>query len=1497
MKSQERVNSPKAASQRRKWIRRVAIASCAVVVVGAIVIALLPMILSSSLGRSLVVHFATPHVHGQVAIADLSLSWSGPQVIQGLSLTGADGASVVVDVKADNGLVALARQSEGPRITLGGVVTTVYRPDGSLSVAELFVPRATAAPSAQAPVTASPQSATSPSVSLATRLEGLAIEITALSVTATSSEGGRVDALKNLKGKCAVENGGLRAEFSATTQVGEKEGSFAIRGLLEHIFSATGSFDFAEAAVDFDLHATEFALPSTANAFDVPALSVKITSKRLASEVAVDGTTTLRLASGELAKVAIDVQAKSPLEPKESSFSGTIGVDALSTTAFNRWLPAGVVAARDIGPTVNLSVSLDGRSGQVEIASAALQLKVRGELDSTGRLLALRALDVRAVIDPALLPASARPSAATQIAITAEQITIPLGDLQDQTLWKHVQGELDLIVSPIDLNIAATTPGAAAMKHAIGATHLQVKSSDFTSAVSLALTSSIDGAPLAVDQVIRGLVGPNGFALNSAAAKGSITIGSLSLGGAQWLPAAAQTALADLSISTLAARIDVDASMSAGTATASCQLSETALSLKCAWNEQTLATDSIILSATVSPALLSKFAPESVALASPASLTVRVEPLTMKWDDMRAGRSLPAKIDLRVTSPLIEIARAPGLTHGGQLGEFALTATLASRPDGTIGGIASSLNAKILDRGQGAGSLSATFAMSDFAADSWRSSVDLTVGAGETLVQMIDAKAASLMLAGPGRVQGTFHRAGASDAFTAKVALPRLTLDTSGIRSQAAIELAATTATFDVPAALVAKCEGPSLIGSLAIESLRWSGNVDDASVVMSARIEPGSFTLPGRDPIAFEQIKLDISSPRLADHAKGSIAGSFSVGKGAFGALTLAVDAEGNLRTLLGAVDQPLTLAKSHLSIKAPGALILALAQWQRGESAAPLPITQLGDIAADIAIDSLTLPSAAAQSGSMNATIALAPTTITPAGKSRLTLGATTITVAAQRLDAALKASLQGTLQTGDAAPSALKLSVDARGDLRCLFGAVEHVLVLRESTLQLQAPGPLVLALVDWSSGTTDATSALTRMGDVKTTLAIKSLTLPPVGIANAALDATLTLDALDIQPKGKPPVSINATTVSVQTPRLADSLALTITSGGSHGGSITANATALNLVNSAGILDPMVASWTAHAQARGVATALIDAMAGQGGQMVEALGPTLDATVDTKVVTQAAGGHETHIAASVKSQFLDVAAPSVLLSNGHAIVTAANPLRVTFTINPVLQRRLLEPLNPVLADIRSAPPIVLSVSRASYPLDGKLATLDLDARIEVGDVEIVRSNQVLGVMLLAQQGKSETIPAQIQPLIITVRAGQLRYADFIVHAGKLGEQWQQTLKLSGDINLARTPPYANAITCRYPLASLARSVGGASSALSGTMVQLSEAIAALPIDPGELVQADITLSGPLGEVNGKKVPLESKVKLVFDASSINGKHIERGIRDIGGTIDKFKGLFGK
>ena len=124
---------------RRKWLRRGLIALAGGIVFLGLLIALLPTILSGSFGRNMAVGFVSPLVRGQVSLAELSLSWSGPQVIKGFSIKGADGASITLDVTANNGLIALARQSESPHVILSGIIATAYRPDGSLSLTELFV--------------------------------------------------------------------------------------------------------------------------------------------------------------------------------------------------------------------------------------------------------------------------------------------------------------------------------------------------------------------------------------------------------------------------------------------------------------------------------------------------------------------------------------------------------------------------------------------------------------------------------------------------------------------------------------------------------------------------------------------------------------------------------------------------------------------------------------------------------------------------------------------------------------------------------------------------------------------------------------------------------------------------------------------------------------------------------------------------------------------------------------------------------------------------------------------------------------------------------------------------------------------------------------------------------------------------------------------------------------------------------------------------------------
>jgi len=76
----------------------------------------------------------------------------------------------------------------------------------------------------------------------------------------------------------------------------------------------------------------------------------------------------------------------------------------------------------------------------------------------------------------------------------------------------------------------------------------------------------------------------------------------------------------------------------------------------------------------------------------------------------------------------------------------------------------------------------------------------------------------------------------------------------------------------------------------------------------------------------------------------------------------------------------------------------------------------------------------------------------------------------------------------------------------------------------------------------------------------------------------------------------------------------------------------------------------------------------------------------------------------------------------------------------------------------------------------------------------------------------------------------------------------------------------------------------------------VTEINRLVAQLPVDPGELLDVDVTFSGPLGKVDGKDVPLQRSTKLVFDPSAIDAKTIQKGIENLPQTIDSFKKLFG-
>lgn len=1459
---------------RRRWIKWSAIALGGTVLALIGLVALLPWALSGQMGKSLLVDALQGHVAGKVTLADLSLSWSGPQTIRGLSITSEHGSAITLDIAADNSLLAIVRLSEPPRVTIGGSLATKYRADGTLELSELWEKPVTPNKAPDAPsVSGAASAAPSRGTPLLETLSGMSLRLNDLSLKAQAAVGTGSIEITGVSGSLSVIDAGIHADITASTKVDEKSGSLKFKGVVSRLFTPDGAASLEGAAIQVDLEATALAIPAQGVPLEVDSLSLHIASEKVASAIAIDGRVSIRLPTGESANATIDIDARDALDPQQRSLEGAVAIDNLPTTAVAPYLPAALDSARDLGPTVGVKLTLSGRNGSLDVSSEHLALHAAGSLTEKGDLLAVDSLDANVMVAPALLPSPFSSPARLGVRIVGNEIEVPLPMKATPLAWNRARGSLAVSLDPLSITLAATE-STPARKSQLGATKIGVSSQDLTAGAAVTLVSTIDGAALSINQQITQVVGAKGFSLDAARAKGTVELAGIVLAGSPWIDEPTRETLALLSATQLGLQLNTDATIAAGSTQAQISLGSTAVDFAGKWSADGCSIENLNTTLQVDPKLVAHFAHDSLVITSPCTVELKVPQASLQWPSANGNQQL--SVDATIT-------------------------------------------ATISQAGAQAARVSAAFKSTDLKSDLFDSSVDVEIAAGNTLSKLVDAGDATVALIGPGAIKGSFARQAKIDAVSADITLPRLKCKGGAAIARAAakgspmsIDITPSQGSFDIPAEIVeaalglrSKVDwkplmeaqgGRAIRGSFKIDKCRWTGSAADTSVVLGLAVEPGSLLPSDKPEIKFDTISMSINSPRLSDRAQANLSGRFKVGDASVGDLALALDASGDLRALLGEHQFPLALKASRLDLKLPGALGIAVADWCAGGDEWSRSAGKIGDVDASLNIIALQLPGDG-KPGTADVRVDIAPLWIQPTSRPKLSLGKSSIVLKSSGFDRECIASLNAPVQVGDAPSQALALAVNANGDLRSLLGAPTVPLSLTGSEVTWKSPGSLALAIVDWSRGGDSASGAISKLGPIDARATIKQFTLPPGPVAGAAFDLALDIAPIEVQPVGEPALSLNATKLTASTGKLAQSLDISLTGGSSGGGSVSLAASATGLADSQGKLNFAAAGWTAQMRANKVRTALFDALLGQGNQLVAALGPQVDASIDAVSTTSPNAAITTDVRASVATQYLQIDAPRVRMSSGRANIAIDQPLHLTFTINNVLKKRLLEPLNPVLADIRTAPPIKLTVSNASYPLDGNLRTLELDARIDVGDVEVVRSNQVLGILALAQNAKSETIPARIEPLVIAVRQGKLKYSDFTVKAGRFGEQWQQKLVLSGDIDLGRTPPFANAITCRYPISSLGRTIGGVSGPLSSTLQEISTAIAALPIDPGELLQVDVTLSGPLQGSDGAEVPLQSKVKLVFDASSIDSKDVGKTIKDVGKTIDGFRKLFGK
>ncbi|MFM7806637.1 MAG: hypothetical protein ACKPEA_01745, partial [Planctomycetota bacterium] len=219
------------------------------------------------------------------------------------------------------------------------------------------------------------------------------------------------------------------------------------------------------------------------------------------------------------------------------------------------------------------------------------------------------------------------------------------------------------------------------------------------------------------------------------------------------------------------------------------------------------------------------------------------------------------------------------------------------------------------------------------------------------------------------------------------------------------------------------------------------------------------------------------------------------------------------------------------------------------------------------------------------------------------------------------------------------------------------------------------------------------------------------------------------------------------------------------------------------------------------------------------------------------------------------------------------------------------RVLRPINPFFADLKTTEgrAIKATVQSLRLPVPVDTRSLDTTFSVEVGEVEMEKSDQFLALMDLAIASKGRTVPGLVSPLVGSVTAGVLTYRDFKVQVGRLGKSaWQQTLLNDARIDLGRAPPMAEPITIRYPAASVANLLSGIPGA-RGLLGKLNDALGSNGQKVGEIAQVAIDFTGPLDGT-----PLKETVRPEFDLPKGMGGNILKGAeKQIGDALD---GLFG-
>jgi len=1475
--------------------------------VAAVVVALAPSILSATILPGIVRDQLAPHVRGTVNLVDAKVSWSGPQVVR----VGISGEHDAVDatVTVHNSLLALVRASAPLDVRIGLSVDTASREDGSITLQDMLrSPADAATPAGRTPSGESPATMSSPVFA-----PGVTVSIDPLQFVIKPLGAGRTVRVEGASATISLKGGDASVKAKGSTAIDAERGSFELDATIHGLVGRDGVPTPTTAGVELAMKAT--ALPVSAGTQDVVVRTLGLTAKAesLARALDVQFDASLEAKGNAPSTASGRVRLSGLLTPSgtlssKATASGQVALGAVPTAAFAPFLHGtGLDAARDLGDTLTATLDFNGPSATLAARSDRFMLAGMARLDDVANQAIVQGVALETTLAKPLLRGFGLPVMNdVPLSLRVERAVVPMGDRPIE----NIQAIATIAMKGVVLDgIEQVKDGLV-----LGDLTMGMRTSRLADRAQVELTLANGAA----QGSIAAFIVPS---FDAGAVKGArVEIERSSIAatiGNEWLagtglvlrrPASTTITIDRAAFTAGAAGLDLANVMFAATVGIE-PLSLGGVIGPDAWLDVTATTvglrsDALSKGTQVSfTGGASGFAAKAdVALAGIVSSAGAIAP-----DAARASGSIQVDaIDLsRVPHVPERMQRMSGLVGLGR-------PVLKAQFDGNRSAVA----AQVVLKGPAA----------ELAAQGQWSPERTVVRGLKGSISVADGLPELLGVEGL-RLSAPARLAIACDELTLLTPAP----------APSAVEVKVQKLQLGTDRLELSACpgvDGDIVLERVAIEgtaSRTASGDLDWSGTIAAA--VPGEVEAKGQlalalpasgQPSGNASLRATLSggtallgrftqSPYLAAAAgPGTVDLTWS-GQGGKDALELAA-ALARLSATAKVELDPAVAGQDGRALRVPTASVTCsmprlvmdrvLAGTDPGAAdwtdAAVVPIA---------ATFTGVLVSADRRAASLTADASIGAFTARPSESLSLMLDNTRVTAAIASLDSGARLSIATDVAIDGEPPQPATMDLDLKGDLRGML-AKDGSIDVRGSSMKLSAPGALVQPFIAAkpvaaaaaapvpkgvpkggafnASGTDRLT--LDPKARLSASIDLRRVTVP-ARLADASVDASIAMGAVDAS-CGPVKLHLERLGAELKADAIGRSCAFDATLAfGAKGsdGTVSAKGTIDALGQSDGSLASTTMALRAQAQAKAIPLAWVDALAATDGIVTRACGERADATID---VSSPVPGTMS-LSATLDTMYLDARVPSITVAGGFAQVAPDRPIDLTLTLNDSIRRELLEPVNPILSDIKDAPPVKVTLSSVRWPMDGNLARLDADARVEVGDVTVVKSNQLLGVLQKFKSSVDPVVPANIGPLVASVRAGQLAYRDFVIGVDRTGTQWQLVLNFSGDIDLSRDPAWARAITARYPASSIVRSVAGVASGISSpvdeTIQDISNALSSLPLDLGNLLALEITFSGPLGPVNGKTVPLDTSVHPVIGQID--------PIKGAGQVIDALDGLFGK